>query len=401
MQKDKEDLKRKIGFIGASITMILIYAASSSPIPLYAMYQSMFGIIKNILSMSAVFYFIGTVISLLMFGRLSDYIGRHKTILITIILAILGCFNFIIINNATIFLIGRLLQGLSCGLASSCVAAYIVDTASDDKSSLGAIVTSSATMIGLSIGVFGGSALVELNPNLISTIFVIWILTFIICALLIFSGKETVKPKKGAFKSMKPQIKVPTNIKRFIPIAAAIFIGTWAVGGFYQAFSATMSIEQFGVSNKLLGAAIFASLMAPQIVGSSLVDKFKSFNGERVGMVGFAISMVLIIVSLKYSLVVPFLIFNIISAMFIGLSFTSIMNAMLERTSQTDRAGVLSTIYLISYGGTAIVNLVVGQIANNIPLLTIAIGYCCFVIITCVITLIGTFKISYEDSEKI
>lgn len=401
MQKDKEDLKRKIGFIGASITMILIYAASSSPIPLYAMYQSMFGIIKNILSMSAVFYFIGTVISLLMFGRLSDYIGRHKTILITIILAILGCFNFIIINNATIFLIGRLLQGLSCGLASSCVAAYIVDTASDDKSSLGAIVTSSATMIGLSIGVFGGSALVELNPDLISTIFVIWILTFIICALLIFSGKETVKPKKGAFKSMKPQIKVPTNIKRFIPIAAAIFIGTWAVGGFYQAFSATMSIEQFGVSNKLLGAAIFASLMAPQIVGSSLVDKFKSFNGERVGMVGFAISMVLIIVSLKYSLVVPFLIFNIISAMFIGLSFTSIMNAMLERTSQTDRAGVLSTIYLISYGGTAIVNLVVGQIANNIPLLTIAIGYCCFVIITCVITLIGTFKISYEDSEKI
>lgn len=401
MQKDKEDLKRKIGFIGASITMILIYAASSSPIPLYAMYQSMFGITKNILSMSAVFYFIGTVISLLMFGRLSDYIGRHKTILITIILAILGCFNFIIINNATIFLIGRLLQGLSCGLASSCVAAYIVDTASDDKSSLGAIVTSSATMIGLSIGVFGGSALVELNPNLISTIFVIWILTFIICALLIFSGKETVKPKKGAFKSMKPQIKVPTNIKRFIPIAAAIFIGTWAVGGFYQAFSATMSIEQFGVSNKLLGVAIFASLMAPQIVGSSLVDKFKSFNGERVGMVGFAISMVLIIVSLKYSLVVPFLIFNIISAMFIGLSFTSIMNAMLERTSQTDRAGVLSTIYLISYGGTAIVNLVVGQIANNIPLLTIAIGYCCFVIITCVITLIGTFKISYEDSEKI
>jgi MFS family permease len=380
MNNNKEDLKRKIGFIGASITMILIYAASSSPIPLYAMYQSMFGITKNILSMSAVFYFLGTVISLLMFGRLSDYLGRHKTILITIILAILGCFSFIIINNSTIFLIGRLLQGLSCGLASSCVAAYIVDTASEDKSSLGAIVTSSATMIGLSIGVFGGSALVEINPNLISTIFIIWILTFIVSIVLIFSGKETVKPKKGALKSMKPQIKIPTNIKRFIPIAAAIFIGTWAVGGFYQAFSATMSIEQFGVSNKLLGAAIFASLMAPQIVGSSLVDKFKSF-----------------IICLKYSLVVPFLIFNIISAMFIGLSFTSIMNAMLENTSQTDRAGVLSTIYLISYGGTAIVNFTVGQIANNIPLLTIAIGYCIFVIITCIITLIGTFKVPYEE----
>jgi MFS family permease len=397
MNNNKEDLKRKIGFIGASITMILIYAASSSPIPLYAMYQSMFGITKNILSMSAVFYFLGTVISLLMFGRLSDYLGRHKTILITIILAILGCFSFIIINNSTIFLIGRLLQGLSCGLASSCVAAYIVDTASEDKSSLGAIVTSSATMIGLSIGVFGGSALVEINPNLISTIFIIWILTFIVSIVLIFSGKETVKPKKGALKSMKPQIKIPTNIKRFIPIAAAIFIGTWAVGGFYQAFSATMSIEQFGVSNKLLGAAIFASLMAPQIVGSSLVDKFKSFNGERVGMIGFTISMVLIIICLKYSLVVPFLIFNIISAMFIGLSFTSIMNAMLENTSQTDRAGVLSTIYLISYGGTAIVNFTVGQIANNIPLLTIAIGYCIFVIITCIITLIGTFKVPYEE----
>lgn len=387
---EREDFRLKLGFIGASLTMIFIYAASSSPIPLYATYQTMFGISKSIMSISAVFYFVGTVITLLIFGRISDYLGRRFVIVVTIILSILGCIMFLFLNNPFMFLFGRLLQGFSCGMASSCVAAYIVDTSSNSKG-LGAIITSSATMVGLAIGSFGAGTLIGISADLISNIFWVLIFILIICAILILLGEETIKFKKGVVKSIKPEIKVPKNIRHLLPVATAIFVGTWAVGGFYQAFSSSIAVEQFGISNGLFAASIFASLMAPQIIGSSFVNKFNVVKAQRIGMFGFFVSFLLIILALNYKLMIIFLVANLFAAICIGLSFTSTLNNILDKSNIVDRAGVLSTVYMISYGGTAIPNFLVGQIANDFSLFQIALLYGVLVLIATIITFFGTY----------
>ena len=73
--------RKQIGFIASIIVMIVIYAASSAHILLYSDYQSILGIAKATLSLTAVVYFLGTVISLLFFGRVSNYIGRRYFII--------------------------------------------------------------------------------------------------------------------------------------------------------------------------------------------------------------------------------------------------------------------------------------------------------------------------------
>ena len=87
-------------------------------------------------------------------------------------------------------------------------------------------------------------------------------------------------------------------------------------------------------------------------------------------------------------MVILFLILSILAAIFIGISFASTMEIILSKIKPDERAGVLSTIYLISYGGPAIINLVVGQIGNSFTLIQITIGYTIFVIFTTIITLI-------------
>ena len=379
--------KRKIGFAASIITMIVVYAASSSPIPLYSAFQANLNIAKASLSLTAVAYFVGTVISLLFFGRVSNYIGRRKTILVTIFTAILGCLSFIYMGSFEIFLIARFIQGLSCGLASSCVAAYMVDTTPNESSTLSAIVTSGCTMIGLTLGSFSGAVLMNLN---LSAIFILIIILLIISAILIVLGEETVETQSGALSSIKPYIEFPREIRYLLIPASAIFIGTWAVGGFYQAFSSTIAIEQFGVQNAILAAAIFSSLMAPQILGNTLIKYINNVRAQRLGMVLFSITMILIVVSFEYKLVVLFLILSILAAIFIGISFASTMEIILSKILPEQRAGVLSTIYLISYGGPAIINLIVGQIGNNYTLIEITIGYTIFVIFTTFITIFFT-----------
>ncbi|WP_299521697.1 MFS transporter [uncultured Methanobrevibacter sp.] len=379
--------RKQIGFIASIIVMIVVYGASSSPIPLYSNFQSALGISKASLSLTAVTYFLGTVISLLFFGRVSNYIGRRKTILITILMAIIGCLSFIYINSFEIFLVARLVQGISCGLASSCVAAYMVDTTPNESSTLSAIVTSGCTMIGLTFGSFSSAVLMNLS---LSTVFVLIIILLVISAILIVLGEETVEVHDGVLSSIKPYVEFPSEIRYLLIPASAIFVGTWAVGGFYQAFSSTIAVDQFGVKNAILAAAIFSSLMAPQILGNTLIKYISNVKAQRLGMVLFSVSMILIVVSFEYKLVWLFLILSILAAIFIGISFASTMEIILSKIKQSQRAGVLSTIYLISYGGPAIINLIVGQIGNAYTLIEITVGYTLFVLFTTLITIIFT-----------
>lgn len=377
--------RKQIGFIASIIVMIVVYAASSAPIPLYSNYQAILGIEKASLSLTAVAYFLGTVISLLFFGRLSNYVGRRKTIIITIVTSIAGCLSFIFISSFEVFMAARLIQGLSCGLASSCIAAYMVDTTPNESSTLSAIVTSGCTMIGLTLGSFTSALLMNLN---LTTIFILIIILLIASAILIICGEETVQTQPGALGSIRPYIEFPSEIRYLLIPASAIFIGTWAVGGFYQAFSSTIALEQFGVKNAVLAAAIFSSLMAPQILGNTLIKYISKVRAQKMGMILFSVTMVLIVFSFEFKLVVLFLILSILAAVFIGISFASTMEIILSKIKQDERAGVLSTIYLISYGGPAIINLIVGQIGNSFTLIQITIGYTIFVIFTTIITLI-------------
>lgn len=374
------------GFLGGACTLFAVYAAASSPIPLFNIYQSMIAMSNGDLALTAVFYFVGTLVSLLMFARISNYIGRKKSVIIALLLSAAGCGVFAAVNNVPMFMLGRFLQGMSCGLASSCAAAYVVDTAPRTPAWLGAVIVSSAPMVGLAAGAFGAGAVAQYGGGQLAVIDAVLIGVDVLCLFLILAGKETVAPCKGVVRSLRPQIKVPHSIRPLLLGASAAFAGTWAIGGFFQAYSATMATEQFGTTNTLIAAAIFASLMAPNVIGSTLAGKMNEKTAQRTGMTVFACCVMVIIATLGLGLVVPFLIACVLGGAAIGMAFSGAMRSILDKTTAEERAGVLSTIYLISYSGAAIPNLIVGRISGMFSLLQIATGYGVLVLIALVLT---------------
>ena len=72
------------------------------------------------------------------------------------------------------------------------------------------------------------------------------------------------------------------------------------------------------------------------------------------------------------------------------------MNNLVEKTSQEDMAGVLSTSYLITDGGTALVNMMISIIITYTTLINVSLLYLVFVIISCILTL----KLSKNLSTK-
>jgi MFS family permease len=320
---------RTLGFVGASTSLVAVFAASGSPIPLYESYRRADGLSAADLSLTAVAYFAGAVLALLVLGRLSNHLGRRPVTLAALVLAGAGCLVLIEVHGTGTLVTGRVLQGLACGLASSAVAAYVVDTAPATPRWLAAAVTAGAPMIGLTLGALGSGALAEYGPAPRTLMYVLVTVLLAACAVVVLGGAETVRRTPGAVPSLRPQVRIPAGARRFLPVASATFVATWALAGFYQAFGPTVAADQLGTTNALVAAGVFASLMAPSAIGGPLAGRFAPATAQRAGMVLYVLAVAVILVSLRLGTVPLLLVASAVAGLAQGATMTGSMRAFI------------------------------------------------------------------------
>jgi MFS family permease len=378
-----------IGFAGAACSLVAVFAASASPIPLYELYRRTDGLSHADLSLTAVAYFVAVMAALLVLGRLSNHVGRRPVALAALVVTAVGTLVLTQVHSVGPLIAGRMLQGIGCGLASSALAAFIVDSAPTSPSWIGSAVTTGSPMVGLTLGALASGALAEYGPAPRTLIYLVAAGVLFICMVLIVAAGETVARAPGALAALRPQVRVPAAARRLLPAASATFVATWALGGFYQAFGPSVAADQLGTTNTLIAAVIFASLMAPSAIGAPLAGRTTPAGAQRIGIFVFFAAVVAILLSLHAGAVVPFVIASAVAGAAQGTTFAGSMRALLAEATAAERAGVLSAIYLISYGGAAIPGLIAGQLSRTLSLFDIAFGYGVLAGLACAFTLVA------------
>src|SRR5205085_12609326 len=122
--------------------------------------------------------------------------------------------------------------------------------------------------------------------------------------------------------SLRPQLRVPAGARQFLPVASAIFVATWALGGFYRAFGPTVAADQLGTRNTLVAAVVFASLMVPSAIGAPLSGRLSPAAAQRIGMGAFFVALVIILMSIRLGSIASFLIASIIAGAAQGATFS-------------------------------------------------------------------------------
>ncbi|MGJ6979061.1 MFS transporter [Aestuariimicrobium soli] len=353
-----------------------MFAASGSPIPLYERYRAATGLTTADLSVAAVTYFVAVMLALVVLGRLSDHLGRRAVALGAAALAAAGSLALLQVTGLPVLMTGRFLQGLACGLGSSAVAAYVVDLAPERPRWLAATAVAGSPLIGLTVGAVGSGALAEHGPAPEQTPYVIVTALLVACAAFLLASPDPVDRRPGTLASLRPRVHVPGAIRPLLPAAVAVFVGTWAVGGFYQAFSPTISAQSLGTGSTLVAAVVFASFMAPYAVGGPLTGRLPPTAAQRLGIAVFALAVVGVVAGLLSGAIAAVIGCGIVAGAAQGAAFTGTMRGLLGRTGPAERAGLMATVYLFSYGGAAIPSLVAGRVAAaGAPLQGIAVGY--------------------------
>lgn len=359
----------------ATFTLTTLYAVSAAPTPLLNLYQQQIGLTNGDLAITAVSYFLSMLATLLVLSRLSNHLGRRAVSIAALGFIIAASLLLNIAQDKTLFMLARAFTGIACGLGSSAVAAYIIDSVPPERAKLGAIITGSAPLLGLCGGTFGAAAWAAHSHDF-SPIYLTLILLSVMGLIGIGFSRETVQVnRQNLWRSLRPTLSVPTALRPYLPAAAAAFAGTWTMGGFYMAYSSSIVKELFGEASPLLAAAIYAGLLAPNILGNLFAGKFSPQTAQKAGITLFFLSVMGIALGLNIASSTLFFAATLLAGVATGLAFTGSMQSLLQRTQSADRAAVLSVIYLISYSGAVLPNFVVRQVAGLLSLNQIAWGY--------------------------
>ncbi|MBO0875398.1 MAG: MFS transporter [Pseudonocardia sp.] len=379
----------RLAFVSAVVSLVAALAAVGATIPLFNIYRAEDGFTNAGISTTVVAYSVATLTTLLMLGRLSNHLGRRSTSVASLGLLLLGCVLLLNVHNVGILIAGRLLMGLGAGLASSSLTSYIVDAAPARPAWLASVASSQTVMLGLAVGAIASGALVQFGPWPRELIFLVVITLLLASLALIVVSPETVTRMPGAWRSLRPRVYVPARVRSMLPVAAAVFLATWAAGAFYQAFVPALVEEQLHTSSPLIVGLVFAAYMAPSVLGAPLGGRFAPAAAQRLGMIAFVSGMIGIIAAISTGTLALFIAATIVAGAGQGIAISAATRGLLHGSTLADRAPIFSVIYLLSYSGATIPALIAGQLSNTFSLPQIALGYGALALIATLFTVIA------------
>ena len=378
----------RLEFLSAVVSLVVSFAAAAARIPLYNIYRAEDGFTNAGISMAVGAYAVGTIAALLVLGRLSNHLGRRLTAITSLSLLLLGCLLLLNVHDIDTLLAGRLLVGVGTGLAGSSLTSYIVDAAPSRPEWLTSVVSSQGPMLGLTVGAIASGALVQFGPWPRDLIYLVCVGFLLLSAALIAISPETATPTPGAWRSLLPRVSVPARVRHLLPVAA-VFLATWASGGFYQAFVPALVEDQLHTRSPLILGLVFAAYMTPSVLGAPIGGRFTCAVAQRVGMITFLAGMNGISTAIAAGTLVLFIIATIVAGAGQGIAISAATRGLLHGSTLAERAPIFSAIYLPCYSGAAFPSLVSGQLSNAFSLPQIALGYGGLAVVATLFTVLG------------
>ena len=371
----RRDRTLTLAFVAAVASMVAAFAAVGSTIPLFNVYRAEDGFTNAGISLTVVVYSVATLGTLLLLGRVSNHVGRRPAAIASLGLLVLGCLVLLDVHDISILIAGRLLMGLGAGLASSSLTAYIVDTAPARPTWLASVASSQTVMLGLAVGAIASGALVQFGPWPRDLIYLVVIGLLLLSAALVAISPETVTPSPAGWRALRPSVRVPFRVRHLLPVAATVFLATWATGAFYQAFVPALVEDHLHTDSSLVLGLVFAAYMGPSALGAPLGGRFSPAAAQRIGMVAFLTGWIGLITATSIGALPLFIAATIVAGAAQGVAISAATRGLLCGSAVADRAPIFAVVYLLSYSGATIPSLISAQLSNVFSLPHIVLGY--------------------------
>lgn len=371
-----------------TITLMTFMAASSSPTPLYRLYQQAWQFSPVTLTLIFATYAFTLLASLLIIGSLSDYIGRRPVIISAIFLQIVAMSFFLFASDVSMLFIARGLQGIATGLAVSAIGAAILDFSKHQ----GSLINSIAPMVGMAVGIFITCVILQFSSEPLQLVFE-FLCVFFLCELLLsFLSPETAQKRSGALASLKPNMAIPHQARSALLSISPINIALWMVSGFFLSLMPSLIAKIFQTSSAWLNGIMFMALALSGAAGILTLRKSTNFRILLTGTLSIIIGAVILFLAVNFTSAVTLFVGSIITGVGFGTAFMGAIRTVMPLALPEERAGLMAAFFVESYLAFSIPAILAGYFVSKIGLMNSANIYISLIIGLAIIALVMIFK---------
>jgi MFS family permease len=346
----------------AACAIGLLYVGSTILTPLYPTYQREFHFSELIVTAIYAVYVIGNLAVLFFFGRLSDQIGRRRTVLIALILTCGSTLLFLFAGNVMWLFPARILNGFAAGLGAGALTAWIAELEPAGDRVRAARVASAFNLGGLAFGALLAGALAQFAPWPLRTSYVVFLLLLVMMIVLLRWVRETVAEPVREL-SLRPRVGVPRDLRLAFVAPAAIAFAAFALGGFYAALAPDLLVRGLHHREPLLIGGIVALFFA---CGAATVPLARRLQGRAAIIAALALlwaGLCLLLLAEGLHSMALLVLASVLTGASMALGYRGSLQIINEIAPERQRAELVSSFLLVCYSANSLPVIGVGLLS--------------------------------------
>lgn len=340
--------------IAGSVIFTLLVGANLAT-PLYPLLQANLGL--SPLGITTVFasYVLALVSTLMIAGHWSDHIGRRAALILAVLAGLAGGAVFAQAEGLAALAAGRALQGVAVALATGASAAALRELL-PSRPEWASRFTLLASAGGVAAGPVIGGAL-SLLPGPTTAPYVVHsaVLAGMLVPLYLLRARPAIKPPSGPrpIKALAPRRpSVSAEARGAFWLASAVGFLSFAVFGFCLSLAPGYFGQAVQVDSRpLIGA------LAGLTLGASALSQLLAIRGRYVVPAGLAVlgmSMLFLAAAVAWSSPLLLVLASISAGLGQGVAFNTVFNDVAGKVEASRHAQIISTLYVITYLGSAV-----------------------------------------------
>nr|WP_279536771.1 MFS transporter [Actinomycetospora succinea] len=337
-----------------ALAFLVTMLGATMPTPLYPIYERQIGFGGVMVTVIFAAYAVGVTLALVLFGRLSDQVGRRAVLLPGLALAAVSSAVFLVPDSITALFVGRVLSGLSAGIFTGTATAAIVDLAPEGRHQRYSLLAAAVNMLGLGLGPVLAGALAEFAPAPLSLSYVVHIVLVLVVGVALYAVAEPIAVPEGPVRWRPQRIAVPPEVRGvFVRAAVAGFAG-FAVLGLFTGVSPAFLTQVLHIGDHFVGGLVVFTLFGASTVGQLASARFTERSALLVGCAALVVGVVLVGAAIGLASLAVLVTGAVIAGLGQGMSFRAGLAAVSAGSPPAKRSEVASSFFLVLYVGISL-----------------------------------------------
>jgi len=369
----RRTLPKPVAFWLTVAMMFLFMYANAAPTPLYHVYQARWGFSAATLTAVFATFVLFLLATLLVFGSLSDHIGRRPVIMAAVAVNMTAFVLFLVANGTGLLFAARALEGVAVGATANTLGAVLLDLR--PRGGLAPLMASVSLSAGIAFGALLTSVLVQYGPA--PTQLVWWLLLGVFAAafILVAVMPETGTRRPGALASMRPHVSVPRPARGAFARAVPAVVAVWALGGFSLSLGPSLAAKLSGSRNLLWGGAGVFLITGVASAATLAVRNARAPAQMLGGCLALMAGAGITIAAIETGDAAVLLLGAGIAGLGYGPAWTGAYRTVVALAPADDRAGLVAAIFTVAYFSTGVPALIAGITTTHYGLHGTALVY--------------------------